>query len=108
MKVALLAGGVGSRLSEETVMKPKPMVEIGGRPILWHIMMHYHTYGYRDFVIAMNKHFQLKIPNRRINTTTERSSKIDISRAIRRDIEQWVYLDIDLYEYARDQAKPKY
>ena len=53
MKVALLAGGVGSRLSEETVMKPKPMVEIGGRPILWHIMMHYHTFGYRDFVIAL-------------------------------------------------------
>jgi len=41
MKVAILAGGVGSRLSEETVMKPKPMVEIGEKPILWHIMMHY-------------------------------------------------------------------
>ena len=41
MKVAILAGGAGSRLSEETVLKPKPMVEIGGRPILWHIMMHY-------------------------------------------------------------------
>ncbi|UCG51273.1 MAG: glucose-1-phosphate cytidylyltransferase [Candidatus Latescibacterota bacterium] len=53
MKVAILAGGVGSRLSEETVVKPKPMVEIGGRPILWHIMMHYHHYGYRDFVIAL-------------------------------------------------------
>ena len=41
MKVAILAGGVGSRLSEETILKPKPMVEIGGRPILWHIMQHY-------------------------------------------------------------------
>lgn len=53
MKVAILAGGVGSRLSEETHLRPKPMVEIGGRPILWHIMMHYAHYGYRDFVIAL-------------------------------------------------------
>jgi glucose-1-phosphate cytidylyltransferase len=53
MKVAILAGGVGSRLSEETVSRPKPMVEIGGRPILWHIMRHYHHYGFKDFVIAL-------------------------------------------------------
>jgi glucose-1-phosphate cytidylyltransferase len=53
VKVALLAGGVGSRISEETEIKPKPMVEIGGRPILWHIMKHYGAHGYRDFVIAL-------------------------------------------------------
>ncbi len=53
MKVAILAGGVGSRLSEETSARPKPMVEIGGRPILWHIMRHYHHYGFKDFVIAL-------------------------------------------------------
>ncbi|HEY0946104.1 MAG TPA: glucose-1-phosphate cytidylyltransferase [Opitutaceae bacterium] len=53
MKVAILAGGLGSRLSEETVVKPKPMVEIGGRPILWHIMMHYSSYGFKEFVIAL-------------------------------------------------------
>jgi len=53
MKVAILAGGVGSRLSEETQTKPKPLVEIGGRPILWHILMHYAAYGYREFVIAL-------------------------------------------------------
>jgi glucose-1-phosphate cytidylyltransferase len=53
MKVAILAGGVGSRLAEETETKPKPMVEIGGKPILWHIMMHYAHYGYKDFVIAL-------------------------------------------------------
>jgi glucose-1-phosphate cytidylyltransferase len=53
MKVAILAGGVGSRLSEETTIKPKPMVEIGGKPILWHILMHYAHYGYKDFVIAL-------------------------------------------------------
>jgi glucose-1-phosphate cytidylyltransferase len=53
MKVAILAGGLGSRLSEETEIKPKPMVEIGGRPILWHIMKHYGTYGFHDFTIAL-------------------------------------------------------
>ncbi|NJO41195.1 MAG: glucose-1-phosphate cytidylyltransferase [Cyanobacteria bacterium CRU_2_1] len=53
MKVAILAGGVGSRLAEETEVKPKPMVEIGGRPILWHIMMNYSHYGFKDFVIAL-------------------------------------------------------
>ncbi len=53
MKVAILAGGLGSRLSEETVLKPKPMVEIGDRPILWHILKIYAHPGLRDFVIAL-------------------------------------------------------
>lgn len=52
MKTAILAGGLGSRLAEETVVRPKPMVEIGGQPILWHIMRHYLHYGHDDFVIA--------------------------------------------------------
>jgi len=53
MKVVLLAGGLGTRLSEETVIKPKPMVEIGGMPILWHIMKIYSSYGFNDFVICL-------------------------------------------------------
>jgi glucose-1-phosphate cytidylyltransferase len=53
MKVAILAGGAGTRLAEETEIKPKPMVEIGGRPILWHIMRHYAHYGFKHFVIAL-------------------------------------------------------
>ena len=53
MKVAILAGGFGTRLAEETEVKPKPMVEIGGRPILWHIMRIYAQYGFKDFVIAL-------------------------------------------------------
>lgn len=53
MKVAILAGGYGSRLAEETEIKPKPMVEIGGYPMLWHIMRYYYSFGYKDFVIAL-------------------------------------------------------
>ena len=53
MKVVLLAGGFGTRLSEETHLKPKPMVEIGGMPILWHIMKSYSHYGFNDFVICL-------------------------------------------------------
>lgn len=53
MKVAILAGGVGSRLSEETHLKPKPMVEIGGMPILWHIMKHYAHFGHKEFYVAL-------------------------------------------------------
>jgi glucose-1-phosphate cytidylyltransferase len=53
MKVAILAGGFGSRIAEETEIRPKPMVEIGGHPILWHIMRLYAHYGFKDFVIAL-------------------------------------------------------
>jgi glucose-1-phosphate cytidylyltransferase len=53
MKVIILAGGVGTRLAEETEVTPKPMVEIGGQPILWHIMKHYAYYGFKEFYIAL-------------------------------------------------------
>ena len=53
MKVAIVAGGLGSRLSEETEIRPKPMVEIGGMPILWHIMRYYAGYGHREFAVAL-------------------------------------------------------
>lgn len=53
MKTVLLCGGLGTRLSEETQIKPKPMVEIGGKPILWHIMKTYERYGINDFVLAL-------------------------------------------------------
>lgn len=53
MKVVILAGGLGTRLSEETVRIPKPMVEIGGRPILWHLMKYYASFGIEDFVICL-------------------------------------------------------
>src|SRR5215210_285175 len=53
MKVVILCGGKGTRLREETDLRPKPMVEIGGRPILWHIMKLYAHYGFNDFVIGL-------------------------------------------------------
>lgn len=53
MKVVILAGGLGTRLSEETVLKPKPMVEIGGMPILWHIMKIYAAHGYNEFIVCL-------------------------------------------------------
>ena len=53
MKAVILAGGMGTRLAEETVARPKPMVEIGGRPILWHIMKLYAAYDVQDFIICL-------------------------------------------------------
>ena len=53
MKVVILAGGLGTRISEETDLKPKPMITIGGKPILWHIMKIYSSYGYNDFVVCL-------------------------------------------------------
>ena len=52
MKVVILAGGLGTRISEESHLKPKPMIEIGGKPIMWHIMKYYAEYGFHDFVIC--------------------------------------------------------
>ena len=53
MKAVILAGGLGSRLSEETTLRPKPMVEIGGKPILWHIMKTYACHGINEFIVAL-------------------------------------------------------
>ena len=53
MKVVIFAGGLGTRLMEETEARPKPMVEVGGKPILWHIMKIYSSYGYNDFIICL-------------------------------------------------------
>ena len=61
MKVIILCGGQGTRLKEETEYKPKPMVEIGGKPILWHIMKRYSHYGFNDFIICLGyKSYMIK------------------------------------------------
>lgn len=59
MKVVILAGGAGTRLTEETDLRPKPMVEIGGRPILWHIMKHYAHHGFKEFFVALGYRGQI-------------------------------------------------
>src|SRR5271170_3978305 len=53
MKVAILSGGMGTRLAEETDLRPKPMVEIGSKPILWHIMRYYASFGMNEFILAL-------------------------------------------------------
>jgi glucose-1-phosphate cytidylyltransferase len=92
--VVILCGGMGTRLVEYTEVQPKPMVEIGGRPILWHIMKHYSTYGFREFILAlgykgevikryfldffsMNQDFTVSVQNGHIQTIRHR------------EVEQW-------------------
>ena len=53
MKIVILAGGLGTRISEETVVRPKPMIEIGGKPIIWHIMKIYSHFGFNDFIVCL-------------------------------------------------------
>lgn len=88
MKVVILAGGLGTRLAEETQVKPKPMVEIGGRPILWHIMKYYSHFGHSEFLPALgykgevikdyflnfshlSKDFSIELKSRKIENVTE-------------------------------------
>jgi glucose-1-phosphate cytidylyltransferase len=53
MKIVIFAGGLGTRISEETTTKPKPMVEIGGKPVLWHLMKYYNSFGFDDFIVCL-------------------------------------------------------
>ena len=95
MKVVILAGGLGTRLVEETEVRPKPMVEVGGRPILWHIMKHYAHYGFREFFIALGykgeiiKKFFLDYPCISSNMTVDLNSG-EVTRRNNRDAEDWI------------------
>lgn len=94
MKTIILAGGLGTRLSEETMNKPKPMVEIGGRPILWHIMKLYASFGFHEFVIAMGykadiiKKYFLEYANLSGNLTVE--IKNGTSQITQREQDEWI------------------
>lgn len=107
MKVAILAGGLGTRLAEETEIRPKPMVEIGGRPILWHIMKHYSFYGYREFAVALGykgdyiKRFFSDYRHQSSNLTIDLSAGTLKSTRNGNDTEDWI---IELIETGRDTA----
>lgn len=99
MKVVILAGGVGTRLAEETEVKPKPMVEIGGQPIIWHIMKHYAHYGFKEFFIALGykgeiiKKYFLDYYNLKCSMTIDLSSgKMQMHE---RECDDWIVHLID-------------
>jgi glucose-1-phosphate cytidylyltransferase len=93
MKVVILAGGLGTRLAEETEVKPKPMVEIGGRPILWHIMKHYAHHDFKEFFVALGhrgeiiKRYFLDYCSLSGNMTVELSKGVVDTES---DAEDWV------------------
>ncbi|MEK6325026.1 MAG: glucose-1-phosphate cytidylyltransferase [Acidobacteriota bacterium] len=94
MKIVILAGGLGTRLAEETEIKPKPMVEIGGRPILWHIMKHYAHYGFNEFYIALGYHGEIVKRFFVDYCSLSGSMTVDLSRGVvdsqDSDCEDWV------------------
>jgi glucose-1-phosphate cytidylyltransferase len=100
MKVVVLAGGLGTRLSEETEVRPKPMVEIGGRPILWHILKHYAHHGFREFYLALGykgdsiKRFFLEYNAASADMTVSlREGRVEMHDSERRD--DWVVHLVD-------------
>jgi glucose-1-phosphate cytidylyltransferase len=121
MKCVILAGGLGTRLAEETEVRPKPMVEIGGQPILWHIMKHYAHHGVREFVVALG--YKAEVIKRYFLDYYAVSSDLTIDLAsggvkqARRESDEWVVHLIDtghdtntggrvgrLREYLRDET----
>ena len=111
MKVCILAGGLGTRLQEETTVKPKPMVEIGGQPILWHIMKIYAAQGYKEFVIALGykggviKDYFLNYRYRASNLTIH----VNTGEAIVRDsnCEDWTVHLLDTGQHTQTGGRVK-
>jgi glucose-1-phosphate cytidylyltransferase len=105
MKVGILAGGLGSRLAEETEIRPKPMVEIGNQPILWHIMRYYAHFGHSDFVIALG--YKGEVIKRWLIDYSHLVGDISVNlrrgtvRANSEAVEDW---NVDLVETGQDTA----
>src|SRR5690348_16631540 len=95
MKTVILCGGQGTRLREETEFRPKPMVEIGGRPILWHIMKHYAHHGLREFVLCLGykglviKDFFLNYDTRMTDVTVQLGGHKSFEIHGRHDEDDW-------------------
>jgi glucose-1-phosphate cytidylyltransferase len=103
MKTVILAGGLGTRLSEETEIRPKPMVEVGGRPILWHIMKHYGAHGFGEFCVALGYKGEV-IKRFFVDMATMRGSMtVDLSDgSIRRDDSEREDWTVHLVETGQD------
>ncbi|HVM18840.1 MAG TPA: glucose-1-phosphate cytidylyltransferase [Egibacteraceae bacterium] len=111
MKVVILAGGRGTRIAEETVIRPKPMVEIGGKPILWHLLKYYGAWGHREFVIALGyKGEEIKrymvdyVPLGADLTVRLRTGEVAIHDGLRDD---WVVELVDTGQSAQTGARIK-
>ncbi|WML39504.1 glucose-1-phosphate cytidylyltransferase [Neobacillus sp. OS1-2] len=95
MKIVILAGGFGTRLSEETLKKPKPLVEIGSMPILWHIMKIYSSYGFNDFIICLGykgqmiKEYFMEYTLNQADVTIDLSNESKSFEIKRKNIEPW-------------------
>jgi glucose-1-phosphate cytidylyltransferase len=95
MKTVILCGGQGTRLREETEFRPKPMVEIGGRPILWHIMKHYARHGLKEFVLCLGykghviKDFFLNYESRMTDVTVQLGGRKSFEIHGRHDEDDW-------------------
>lgn len=99
LPVVILAGGRGTRLSEETVVRPKPMVEVGGRPIVWHIMRYYAAFGFREFILALGyKGEEIKryfLHYRELNSSLTVRLKDGAVRLLDSELEDWTVHLID-------------
>ena len=99
MRAVILAGGIGSRLSEETTFKPKPLVEIGGKPIIWHIMKIYSSYGINEFIICCGyKGFMIKeyfMNYSKINSDVEVDLRNGNIKVLKKQSEKWKIKLID-------------
>lgn len=111
MKAVLLAGGLGTRISEESVLRPKPMIEIGGKPILWHIMKYYASFGIRDFVVCLGyKGYVIKeyFANYYLHTSDVTFKLHDNSMVVHRsDTDDWNVTLVDTGEHTLTGGRMK-
>ena len=115
MEVVILCGGLGTRLREETEFRPKPMVEIGGKPILWHVMKTYANYGYVDFILALGYKGEISCKSENNKFCEANLLHLDISKAVNKlkwrpklDFADTVSYTIDEYKVGGMKRKEIY